>query len=360
MKSQPDIYLREPCTASREGGREASVAICVARDIGHRKAYRSGRRGPPNGRRQYVRHRYGERADMPVVSKTPWTHVSILPGPGRPSRCPALRAGPPKPRQCRAEDERREGVRCDDSSDEVGEQSAEDRVAELVESSVAPEGKSENPTHTGRSAGFRVLHLHLPDTEPGFCVSQGDGPITAGSWLADFLTSCARARPEGGAGCLSGHVLICAGTPGNSGAYCDRPVCLLLCYARVGFLQYMDEQPQSSQSPPAFLRFQARLVDHHQRRLPAAASLDLPRTFPYGRKRGPHWIRAPKVSSVLGRKLVEGQELLLILVQTGGRLLEGASEELRSGLGRAVCRYLLNLSIRDARMRIVFPPWGMN
>ena len=59
---------------------------------------------------------------------------------------------------CRAEDERRGGVRCDDSSDEAGEQSAGDRVAELVERSVAPEGKSENPTHTGRRAGLRVSH----------------------------------------------------------------------------------------------------------------------------------------------------------------------------------------------------------
>ena len=59
---------------------------------------------------------------------------------------------------CRAEDERRGGVRCDDSSDEAGEQSAGDRVVELVERSVAPEGKSENPTHTGRRAGLRVSH----------------------------------------------------------------------------------------------------------------------------------------------------------------------------------------------------------
>ncbi len=51
---------------------------------------------------------------------------------------------------CRAEDERRGGIRCDDSSDEAGEQSAEDRVAEVVERSVAPEGKSDNPTHTVR------------------------------------------------------------------------------------------------------------------------------------------------------------------------------------------------------------------
>ena len=41
-------------------------------------------------------------------------------------------------------------------------------------------------------------------------------------WLADPLTSCAAARPEGGAGCLSGHVRICAGVPGKPGAYRDE------------------------------------------------------------------------------------------------------------------------------------------
>ena len=59
---------------------------------------------------------------------------------------------------CQAEDERRGGIRCDGSSDEAGEQSAEDRVAELVERSVAPEGKSDYLTHTGRRAGLRVSH----------------------------------------------------------------------------------------------------------------------------------------------------------------------------------------------------------
>ena len=77
----------------------------------------------------------------------------------------------------------------------------------LVERSVAPEGKSDNPTHTGRRAGLRVSH--------------GMDSVTAMGWLAGPLTSCAAARPEGGAGCLNGHVRICAGVPGKLGAYRD-------------------------------------------------------------------------------------------------------------------------------------------
>ena len=61
---------------------------------------------------------------------------------------------------------------------------------------------------------------HTPDAEPDF-VCHMDGPVTAMGWLADPLTSCAAARPEGGAGCLNGHVRICAGIPGKPGAYRD-------------------------------------------------------------------------------------------------------------------------------------------
>ena len=83
MKLKPGTYLREPCVAIREGGREASVAVRVARDIEHRKRHYLGRRGFPLCRRQHVRPRYGERADRPTVSETPWTHANILSGPGR-------------------------------------------------------------------------------------------------------------------------------------------------------------------------------------------------------------------------------------------------------------------------------------
>ena len=73
-----------------------------------------------------------------------------------------------------------------------------------------------------------------------------------------------------------------------------------------GCFQYTDEQLRSSQPPPAFLRFPGQLVNHHQCRVPAAASLGLPCTFPYGRKRGLNGIRSPKVNPVFGRELVEG------------------------------------------------------
>ncbi len=99
MKQEPSTYFREPCAVTREGGREVSVAAQMARDIEQRKMCRSGRRDYRCGRRQYVRHRYGERADRPAVSKTPWTYVHILPGPGRSFQRPAPRAGPPKRRR---------------------------------------------------------------------------------------------------------------------------------------------------------------------------------------------------------------------------------------------------------------------
>ena len=93
MKLKPSAYLREPCVAIREDGHEASVAVRVARDIEHRKSYSLGRRGFLQGRRQHVRHRYGETANRPTVSKTPWTHVRILLGPGTSSTRPAVVRG---------------------------------------------------------------------------------------------------------------------------------------------------------------------------------------------------------------------------------------------------------------------------
>ena len=99
-----------------------------------------------------------------------------------------------------------------------------------------------------------------------------------------------------------------------------------------GCFQHTDEQLRSSQPPPALLRFPGQLVNHHQCRLPAAASLGLPCTFPCARKRGLNGIRSPKMNPVFGRELVEGQELLLILAQTGDGLLVGASEEILEGI----------------------------
>ena len=75
---------------------------------------------------------------------------------------------------CRAEDERRGGVRCDDSSDEAGEQSAGDRVRSWWSEASHPRGN-------------RKIQ-HTPDAEPDF-VCHTDGLVTAMGWLADPLTS---------------------------------------------------------------------------------------------------------------------------------------------------------------------------
>ncbi len=148
--SNRSISFPEPCGHPREGMGEASAGAHVGRAIERRKRCHSECRDSHIGRRQHCSHRFGEVREGSAASKNPRTHVRTRSGLWRPPRCPALRAGPPKPRHCRVEDERRGGVRCDDSSDEAGEQSAGDRVAELVERSVAPEGKSDNPTHTVR------------------------------------------------------------------------------------------------------------------------------------------------------------------------------------------------------------------
>ncbi len=160
MKLKPGTYLREPCAVTREGGREASVAVRVARDIEHRKLYRLGRRGFFRGRRQHVRSRYGERTDRPTVSETPWTHVHILSGPGRSLHCPAPRGGPPK-RRLKA-DQRMHG----------GEKSDAMIVA------LKPANKAWVPTwrswwsEASRPRGNREA-LHVPDTEPDSACPMG-------------------------------------------------------------------------------------------------------------------------------------------------------------------------------------------
>ena len=73
----------------------------------------------------------------------------------------------------RAEDERREEVRCGNNSYEAGEQNVEDHVAELVERRAAPEGKSGDPAYPGHRAGRGVTYPHAPDTVPGMRVPGG-------------------------------------------------------------------------------------------------------------------------------------------------------------------------------------------
>ena len=209
MKLKPGTYLREPCVATREGGREASVAVRVARVIEHRKTCNLGRRGFQLGRRQHVRHRYGETADRPTVSGTPWTHVHILLGPGRSSCCPALRAGPPKPRR----------------EPSGGRTARRSQMRRYV--AVKPTNKAGVPSwrsqwsEASHPRGNRAVP-HVPDSVPDFARPR-DESVTAAGRLADLLTSCAAARPKGGAGCVSAHVRICPGPPGKPGGYrCAR------------------------------------------------------------------------------------------------------------------------------------------
>ena len=61
---------------------------------------------------------------------------------------------------------------------------------------------------------------HVPDSVPDFARPR-DESVTAAGRLADLLTSCAAARPKGGAGCVSAHVRICPGPPGKPGGYRD-------------------------------------------------------------------------------------------------------------------------------------------
>ena len=69
----------------------------------------------------------------------------------------------------RSMDVRRGEVRCGNSSYEADEQSVDDHMAEWVEPRTAPKGKPQLPTRTGHRAGY--------------CVSQRDGPVTAGSGM---------------------------------------------------------------------------------------------------------------------------------------------------------------------------------
>ncbi len=62
---------------------------------------------------------------------------------------------------------------------------------------------------------------HVPDSVPDFARPR-DESVTAAGRLADLLTSCAAARPKGGAGCVSAHVRICPGPPGKPGGYRDE------------------------------------------------------------------------------------------------------------------------------------------
>lgn len=80
---KPIIYFPESCVYTREGMGEAWTGVHVVRAIEHRNRCNLYRRGCPNGRRQHVVQRYGERGHGFTVSENSGTHVRILLGPGR-------------------------------------------------------------------------------------------------------------------------------------------------------------------------------------------------------------------------------------------------------------------------------------
>ena len=93
MKFKPSTYFREPCVLIREDQREASVAVRMAGAIEHRNSHDLGCRGRVTGRRLHDCHRYGEMTSGSTVSKTSWTYVRTLSGPGRSPFCPVVVGG---------------------------------------------------------------------------------------------------------------------------------------------------------------------------------------------------------------------------------------------------------------------------
>ena len=72
----------------------------------------------------------------------------------------------------------------------------------------------------GRTQG-EIVKFRTYRTQSRILRASGNGSITAAGWPASLLTSCVGARPEGGAGCVSAHVRICAGPPGKPAGYRD-------------------------------------------------------------------------------------------------------------------------------------------
>ena len=79
---------REPCSDTREGVGEASVAARVGRVLSAETDMFRMCRGSSHGRRQYRVRRYGEAQPDIAASETPCTHVHPAPGPGRSSGRP--------------------------------------------------------------------------------------------------------------------------------------------------------------------------------------------------------------------------------------------------------------------------------
>jgi len=149
---QPITYFREPCGYSREGIREASVAVRMAGANEHRNSCHLGRRGCQLGRRQHVCHRKGETSYRPTVSENSWTYVRILPGPGRPLSCPAVISRTVQGRR-KTSKPAMNGIEESDEGIVAMKAANKGRPAELPERRPSPEGKLCAPTHTIRRDG---------------------------------------------------------------------------------------------------------------------------------------------------------------------------------------------------------------
>ncbi len=154
------------------------------------------------------------------MSKNPGTHVRTASGPGRSLHYPSLRGGSPK-RRLNADRRMYGGEKSDVTI--VATKPANNAWMTTGRSRWSqgshPRGK--------REAGF------MPDSGPDFVNlvqwlwtqshSRGAGvPLTAGGGYPHFLTSCATARPAGGAVCVTAHARICAGPQGKPWGYRDE------------------------------------------------------------------------------------------------------------------------------------------
>ncbi len=113
---------------------------------------------------------------------------------------------------------------------------------------------------------------HVPDSVPDFARPR-DESVTAAGRLADLLTSCAAARPKGGAGCVSAHVRICPGPPGKPGGYRDGvPVCVLEDQHQFILRHYVQHEGGDQDMIVPFLA-------EAKRRYPALASCSMDKGF---------------------------------------------------------------------------------
>lgn len=194
MKHKPITYSQEPCEYSREGIREATIEVFVTGAIEHRNPYDVGRRDCLHGQRQHPRHRFGETAYRSTVSEIAGPYVRISLGPRRPlsvfevfTKDQAQKAGDFK--SCGVRDRR---IRWGHNGDEGSER-----------------GK------TCGAAGAKALAREEAGKFYYTPYTEVDKRVPWGQAATAVLQSETAVQPEGGAGCVSAYVRICAGGLGK-------------------------------------------------------------------------------------------------------------------------------------------------